>query len=317
MEIPERNLASPEGSPPRKRRRLELPFSPELRKEVKQTQEEILWDPSQRFGDDQEQPKRTRRLQVKKPWRDKMCEWFSAHCWLFFERNELDFIPVLELQQNSIRRLPKEIGKLYFLKRFYVNNNQLRHLPMETGGLKHLEVLDLSGNNLKDLPAQIGGLESIRSLGLRSNCLVSLPPTIGRLTSLQILDLDGNKLTSLPKEIGNLSSLLHAKISFNDLRKIPVEIISLKSLVSLRIRGNKLEELPLELGGLRSLRRLDVRDNPGLETPFPTVPAKKMLCHLQRTWKAQNVLTRDTEGIVGQPLMQKITRVVLTGKLER
>ncbi|ULH29690.1 leucine-rich repeat domain-containing protein [Leptospira weilii] len=75
-------------------------------------------------------------------------------------------VSVLNLENNELRILPKEIGQLRNLEVLYLENNELTTLPQEIGQLVNLEVLYLHNNQLRTLPKEIRQLQNLRTLYL-------------------------------------------------------------------------------------------------------------------------------------------------------
>ena len=146
--------------------------------------------------------------------------------WFLLPENEevLEQVSTLNLTDQQLESLPKEIGKLSALEEIYLLNNNLTTLPGEIGNLRVLEILDLWKNNLTTLPKEIGNLSNLERLELDENKLTILPKEIGNLTALKALDLEDNKLTTLPKEIGNLIALQKLNLGYNKLETLPAEI---------------------------------------------------------------------------------------------
>jgi internalin A len=84
----------------------------------------------------------------------------------------------LDLSNNNLRELPREIGDLTMLQDLNLADNELSELPRETAGLSHLKELVLSRNNLKALPPELGALIWLRALRLEGNPLIFPPPEI-------------------------------------------------------------------------------------------------------------------------------------------
>ncbi len=55
-------------------------------------------------------------------------------------------VRILDLSENRLTTLPKEIGKLQKLQKLYLNENRLITLPKEIGQLKNLRWLSLKNN---------------------------------------------------------------------------------------------------------------------------------------------------------------------------
>ena len=72
-------------------------------------------------------------------------------------------LEVLNLNDNEISSLPKEIGDLTNLKDLYLGRNKLKMLPKEIGNLKNLEILHLGNNDFKVLPKELGNLKNLEA----------------------------------------------------------------------------------------------------------------------------------------------------------
>ena len=113
----------------------------------------------------------------------------------------------LDLSNNQLTAVSREIVNLSSLGRLNLAENQLASLPPEFGYLASLFWLDLSGNQLSALPPGFGNLSALSYLFLSENQLTTLPLAFGNLSTLGKLSLSNNQLTALPPEFGNLSSL--------------------------------------------------------------------------------------------------------------
>ncbi|RVW58898.1 putative disease resistance protein RGA4 [Vitis vinifera] len=88
-------------------------------------------------------------------------------------------------------------------------NNSIEELPREIAQLIHLRYLNLSDNAwLKELPKAMCNLCNLQTLTL-SKCwrLENLPQGLGKLINLRHLETDSTLIRVLPKGIGRLSSL--------------------------------------------------------------------------------------------------------------
>jgi len=146
--------------------------------------------------------------------------------------DEIFRLKTLNLNDNELTELPKEIGNLTNLETLNLNDNELTELPKEIGNLTNLENLELTRNELTELPKEIGNLTKLMRLFLSGNKLTNLPKEIGNLTNLVILWLRGNKLTDLPKEIGNLPKLKFIFAEQNNIKKLPEELNKIKVILS-------------------------------------------------------------------------------------
>ncbi|XP_068967838.1 CCR4-NOT transcription complex subunit 6-like isoform X2 [Bombus flavifrons] len=102
--------------------------------------------------------------------------------------------PELEIT-GSIRNLSPNLWQMTHLTALYLNDNSLQRIPSEIGRLVNLRALDLSSNKLRSLPAELGDLIYLRELLLNQNYLRVLPYELGKLFQLQVLGLQGNPLS--------------------------------------------------------------------------------------------------------------------------
>ncbi|XP_024873893.1 CCR4-NOT transcription complex subunit 6-like [Temnothorax curvispinosus] len=96
---------------------------------------------------------------------------------------------------GSIRNLSPNLWQMTHLTALYLNDNSLQRVPSEIGRLVNLRILDLSSNKLRSLPAELGELIYLRELLLNQNYLRVLPYELGKLFQLQVLGLQGNPLS--------------------------------------------------------------------------------------------------------------------------
>jgi hypothetical protein len=109
----------------------------------------------------------------------------------------------LNVCNNAIRALPREVGRLRRLRVLRAGNNRLSQLPPELRRLGgSLRELYLHANRLESAEASgleqvLGGLALLEVLDVNYNALVSLPRSLGSCTRLLKLNADNNRLESL------------------------------------------------------------------------------------------------------------------------
>ncbi len=149
----------------------------------------------------------------------------------------------LNLNDNSIKTVPPDIGQLQSLRILSLDGNELKTLPPEIQKLINLSNLHLKGNKLETLPEEVCLLASLNLLDLRNNELQELPLEIGLLRSLAILSVGRNHLKSLPHTIFHCP-LIFLDLSHNELMVAPRIIASLRTNI-INLSGNPLNVTPL------------------------------------------------------------------------
>ena len=92
-----------------------------------------------------------------------------------------------------------------------LSNNKLTSLPREISSLNGLRTLILDSNNLSKLPIDLKHCESLKTLSVRNNQLASLNKSLSELTNLESLDVFNNKLRAIPDDLVKLTKVrIHA-----------------------------------------------------------------------------------------------------------
>eukprot|EP01117_Protostelium_nocturnum_P011315 TRINITY_DN4102_c0_g1_i5.p1 TRINITY_DN4102_c0_g1~~TRINITY_DN4102_c0_g1_i5.p1 ORF type:complete len:1169 (-),score=280.29 TRINITY_DN4102_c0_g1_i5:33-3539(-) len=197
----------------------------------------------------------------------------------------------LNLSNNLITGIPKEIGVLDKLLTLDLNGNQLSALPPEFAGCTSLQSLDLSRNKIVSLYSQneaaspiLVHLRNLTFLNLHSNQLVEAKSISLLPSSVVHLDFSNNQLTSIPSSLHLLTLLTRLELSFNQITSLPDELflmedpstsleefekveIGLKKLEYLNIANNQLKSIPFSISNLSNLRDLDISENTLMNVP--------------------------------------------------
>lgn len=141
--------------------------------------------------------------------------------WTMKEASDaLQFVQVMDVSTNSIRRLPQDtlFDKLDSLVKLDVSSNLLTgDLPVDLFYCRSLKVLNLSGNQLDQLPKDLGQLQQLVLLNVSNNRLSQLPNSLGDLTALRALRISDNCIEELPDSIGKCSVLAELDATNNRL----------------------------------------------------------------------------------------------------
>lgn len=103
----------------------------------------------------------------------------------------IDIACVLDLSDQDLNSVPKDITKLTKLNELSLKGNKLTQFPTELLSMINLISLDLSDNQITEVPPDLNKLENLQSLDLSNNKISSLPKELGRIL---ILKLTGNPI---------------------------------------------------------------------------------------------------------------------------
>ncbi|XP_043791303.1 leucine-rich repeat protein 1 [Apis laboriosa] len=132
---------------------------------------------------------------------------------------KLQSLRILNLSNNQISSLPKELGTLQHLQELILSQNRLdralKWLWLDQIAIRsNLKLLDISNNLLQKLPHEIGKLDSLVNLKANQNMLSYLPQNLGKLHNLKYLDISKNNLHCIPGSMRNLH-LISLDVSSN------------------------------------------------------------------------------------------------------
>ena len=112
----------------------------------------------------------------------------------------------LQLDHNLITALPRCIGAFTNLITLDISNNHMSYLSKEIGYLRHLRTFVARNNHFDNecLPKELGNLRSLQVVNLSGNLLTEFPPMLTELLELRCLYLGANSIVSMPAEIKRL-----------------------------------------------------------------------------------------------------------------
>lgn len=141
----------------------------------------------------------------------------------------------LELDANSITRLPEVLSHMTLLQNLSLHDNALglnAHTAEKLAHMRGLHVLDLSDNPLGDTP-DVSQLKALLKLNLRNTRARQLPQGLLTLLRLEEADLRENDIQTLPAELFEAPIALTEKIN---LRLNPLAPQSQRELQAYRER---------------------------------------------------------------------------------
>merc|ERR1712183_945464 len=113
--------------------------------------------------------------------------------------SNLTSLKVLDIHNNRLKNLPKEIGELHCLQNLNVSNNLLTELPQTIGKLVNLKLLFAKDNKINSLPSSINTMHSLQTLDISgTNCVKYLNKNICYARNLQVLLLSNTNQMEYP-----------------------------------------------------------------------------------------------------------------------
>jgi len=173
----------------------------------------------------------------------------------------------LNLSDQGLTEIPRQVFQLQNLRRLYLHNNQIVEIPDAITQLQNLTSLYLYSNQIVKIPDTIAQLQKLELLYLFDNQIVEIPDAIFRLQNLTELYLSHNKIVKIPDAISQLQNLTELYLSHNKIVKIPDAISQLQNLTKLNFYNNQIVEIPNAVSQLKNLTTLDLHNNQIVEIP--------------------------------------------------
>ncbi len=163
-----------------------------------------------------------------------------------------DSLEILDLSNNQLTTLPKELVQLKKLKIIFASNNLFTTLPEVLGECDSLEMVGFKANKIEHVPFNALPTK-LRWLILTDNCITALPDSLGERPKLQKLALAGNKLTKLPLTLSKLNNLELIRISANNLIDCPDQLLHLPKLAWFAFAGNPFSQSSIHIDSVPSV----------------------------------------------------------------
>ncbi|CAG9574165.1 unnamed protein product [Danaus chrysippus] len=160
---------------------------------------------------------------------------------------------------------------LLALTRLELANNELRVLPRELFGLISLRYLNVAQNKLERLPTAEDPFDEELENRSRKARKVKRCSDVYTGPVLQELYLQDNRLEELPPELFSLPALSSLDVSNNKLRALPPHIWRAPALRDLNAALNHLKELPTDDGVVES-KQSPSEPSPGASPSVPSAP---------------------------------------------
>jgi len=194
---------------------------------------------------------------------------------------KLKDLETLDISENHLSTLPKEIGGLKNLRHLNLRNNRpLKILPPEIGSLIQVQYLGFEGSKLSKIPNTIGGCKNLIKIVGNACKIEAIPFEIGKCTELREINLSYNKIDSIPSEIGELNSLKTISLGGNHIRKLPNSFEKLSKLRFCGLGHNQFKTFPNPVLRLQKVQTLWLHENEFNEVPIDLANMKSLIYFL-------------------------------------
>ncbi len=150
-----------------------------------------------------------------------------------------DTLEVLNLSNNRLGSLPRDLPRLHKLKAIFCSNNPFTQLPEVLGDCAALQQVGFKACSITHVPgAALPPL--LRWLTLTDNAITHLPREVGERPAMQKLMLAGNQLRDVPAGLADAHNLELLRLSANQFTQLPGWLTDLPRLAWLALAGNPL-----------------------------------------------------------------------------
>lgn len=182
--------------------------------------------------------------------------------------SELKQLKYLDLEQNKLRQLPKEIEACTKLIELDLRANELALNKQLISLPQNLEILNLSSNQLTKIRINRNTLNKLRVLDLSQNSIKNLSEIIPDLIEIEEISLFDNQLKNEDVIFLDHPKLAKINLAFNKLDRLPIGLNQVKTLNELNLSGNQLKIWPRELRQLQQLKEVNLSQNQLEELPI-------------------------------------------------
>ena len=185
---------------------------------------------------------------------------FSENVFEFI--GELRELKSLNLCNNKLRKIPKELNNLRRLRSLNISNNKIKDISKEfCDSIEELRRLNLNNNYISNIPEEIYTLYKLRELSICNNLIERLPEGFYSLFKLRVLDLKKNFVSEISEKIRQLEELEELYLDENEITRIPKGLEELKKLRVISMKFNGITEFPKEIFEIENIREISMNNN--------------------------------------------------------
>ena len=130
----------------------------------------------------------------------------------FFQN--LSNIILLDLSNNSISKISKNILSFPNIKHLILNNNLISVIPFYLTELNYLEEIQLENNIIQLISITIQNFTCLKILNISCNKIEHIPVELGLIKNLEILLFDKNNFTEIPTSLYYLKKLKRIRLEW-------------------------------------------------------------------------------------------------------
>ena len=130
----------------------------------------------------------------------------------FFQN--LSNLILLDLSNNSISKISKNILSFPNIKHLILNNNLISVIPFYLSELNFLEEIQLENNIIQLISITIQNFNSLKILNISCNKIEQIPVELGLIKNLEILLFDKNNFTEIPTSLCYLKKLKRIRLEW-------------------------------------------------------------------------------------------------------
>jgi len=130
----------------------------------------------------------------------------------FFQN--LSNIILLDLSNNSISKISKNILSFPNIKHLILNNNLISVIPFYLTELNYLEEIQLENNIIQLISITIQNFTCLKILNISCNKIEQIPVELGLIKNLEILLFDKNNFTEIPTSLYYLKKLKRIRLEW-------------------------------------------------------------------------------------------------------
>jgi len=170
--------------------------------------------------------------------------------WLIkgYQLNELNQITHLNISKVALKgKWPPALFKLEHLEFLDIQQNDLEYIPKEISQLKKLKCIDIRNNQINALPDSFMDILELAKLYLGNNTFTEVPKLLSSCQNLRLIDFTNNQLTKGLEYLLKSTSITNIYLEKNDISQFPFHQIRDKQLLELNLVDNPLDIVPDEI----------------------------------------------------------------------